>query len=138
MNPAFGRQRGFAIILAIFLLVSLTAIGAYMLTVSKVQLETGIMDEQGARAYQAARAGLDWGAYRVLRDVACPTATIPLPSNLTGFYAEVTCTSFGAETEGGVSVTTFSVVSIGCNATPCSSGSGPTYVERELQLTLAR
>jgi len=141
MRPPLARARGFALILAIFLLLSLTAIGAYMLTVSNVQLETGIMDEQGARAYQAARAGLDWGAYRVLRDVTCPgpgATTIPLPVNLAGFYAEVTCTSFGAETEGGASVTTFRIVSTGCNATPCSGGAGATYVERQLQLMVGR
>lgn len=140
MRAPIARAQGFALILAIFLLVSLTAIGAYMLTVSNVQLETGIMDEQGARAYQAARAGLDWGAYRVLRDATCPpgTTTIPLPANLAGFFAEVTCASFGAETEGGTSVTTYRIVSTGCNATPCSSGSGATYAERQLQLTVAR
>jgi len=134
------RARGFALILAIFLLVSLTAIGAYMLTVSNVQLETGIMDEQGARAYQAARAGLDWGAYRVLRDSTCPPGliTIPLPANLAGFSAEVSCTSFGMETEGGTSVTTYRILSTGCNASPCASGVGATYVERQLQLTVAR
>lgn len=138
MRPVKRRARGFALILAIFLLVSLTAIGAYMLTVSNVQVESGIMDEQGARAYQAARAGLDWGAYRVLRDATCSGATIPLAANLAGFYAEVACTSFGMEGEGGNTVTTYRIVSTGCNATPCSGGSGPTYVERQLQLTVAQ
>lgn len=139
MRAAKRRTRGFALILAIFLLVSLAAVGAYMLTVSNVQVESGIMDEQGARAYQAARAGLDWGAYRVLRDAVCPgTTTIPLAVNLAGFYAEVVCTSFGMETEGGSTVTTYRIVSTGCNATPCSGGTGPTYVERQLQLTVGQ
>jgi MSHA biogenesis protein MshP len=127
---------GFALVLALFLIVSLAAIGAYLLSVSNVQVETGVMDEQGARAYQAARAGLDWGAYRVLRNGNCPvgTTTIPLAS---GFFAEVTCTPFGLENEGGTSVSTYRIVSTGCNATPCASGSGATYVERQLQLTVA-
>lgn len=135
MNPSLRRARGFALVLALFLIVSLAAIGAYLLSVSNVQVETGIMDEQGARAYQAARAGLDWGAYRVLRNGVCPTTTIPLAS---GFIAEVTCTSFGPENEGGTPVSTYRIVSTGCNATPCSSGTGATYVERQLQLTVAR
>jgi len=139
MKTILRRARGFALVMALFLIVSLAAIGAYMLSVSNVQVETGIKDEQGARAYQAARAGLDWGAYRVLRNATCPggTTTITLPANLAGFYAEVTCTSFGAETEGGGAVTTYRVVSTGCNATPCSSGVGATYVERQLHLTVA-
>lgn len=140
MKSSLRRSRGFALVLALFLIVSLSAIGAYLLTVSNVQVESGLMDEQGARAYQSARAGLEWGAYRVLRNATCPagTTTITLPANLAGFYAEVTCTSFGAENEGGTPVTTYRIVSTGCNATPCASGAGAVYVERQLQLTLAR
>jgi MSHA biogenesis protein MshP len=145
MKPIRRRMRGFALILALFLIVSLATIGAYLLTVSNVQVETGIMDEQGARAYQAARAGLDWGAYRVIRAGVCdpgPT-TITFPVNvLSGFHAEVTCESFGAENEGGTPVTTYEIVSTGCNFTPCVIDTGTTYdatyVERQLQLTVAR
>jgi len=141
MKPTLRRARGFALVLALFLIVSLGAIGAYLLTVSNVQVESGIMDEQGARAYQAARAGLDWQAYRVLRVGICdpgPTV-IALPFDLTGFYAEVTCTAFGLESEGGTPVSTYRIVSTGCNpaAPPCASGTGATYVERQLQLTVA-
>jgi MSHA biogenesis protein MshP len=139
MKPTLRRARGFALVLALFLIVSIAAISAYLLSVSNVQVETGIMDEQGARAYQAARAGLDWQAYRVLRVGICdpgPTV-IALPVDLTGFYAEVSCTAFAPENEGGTPVSTFRIVSTGCNATPCASGTGATYVERQLQLTVA-
>lgn len=140
MTSSSRSERGFALILALFLIVSLAAIGAYLLSVSNVQVESGIKDEQGARAYQAARAGLDWGAYRVLRNATCPGATtITFPAGLAGFYAEVTCTPFGTENEGGTPVTTYSIISTGCNFTPCASGAGVgTYVERELLLTVAR
>lgn len=143
MIPTLRRARGFALILALFLIVSLAAIGAYLLSVSNVQVESGIKDEEGARAYQAARAGLDWGAYRVLRAGACAgTTTITFPTGgpsdfLAGFYAEVACTSNPPENEGGAAITTYSIVSTGCNATPCASGSGAAYVERQLQLTVA-
>ena len=138
MTPILRRARGFALVLALFLIVSLATIGAYLLSVSNVQVASGVMDEQGARAYQAARAGLDWGAYQVLRKANCPGATtISLPLNLTGFFAEVTCTQYAPETEAGTPVTTYRIVSTGCNATPCSSGTGATYVERQLQLTVA-
>ena len=136
MRRTLQRARGFALIMALFLIVSLATIGAYLLTVSNVQVETGVMDEQGAHAYQAARAGLEWGAYTVLRNGICPggTTTIALPA---GFYAEVTCTAYGPENEGGTPVSTYRIVSTGCNATPCTSGTGASYVERQLQLTVA-
>ena len=51
-------QGGFAIVSAIFLLVVLAALGAFMLTFSTVQHATSAQDIQGSRAYWAARAGL--------------------------------------------------------------------------------
>ena len=48
-----ARERGFSLILAIFLLVSLAALGAYLLTISTLQQESSAADELGARAYQA-------------------------------------------------------------------------------------
>lgn len=140
MKTKLRRVRGFALVLALFLIVSLAAIGAYLLSVSNVQVETGVMDEQGARAYQAARAGLDWGAYRVLRGVGVcdPPTTITLPADLAGFHAEVTCTEYGPENEGGTPVSTYRIVSTGCNATPSCGATGATYVERQLQLMVAR
>ena len=66
MRSIARRAKGFALILALFLIVSLAVIGGYLLTVSNVQVESGVMDEQGARAYQAARAGVEWGVFRIL------------------------------------------------------------------------
>lgn len=145
MTRSLKRARGFALVMALFLIVTLAALGAYLLTVSNVQLETGIMDEQGARAYQAARAGLEWGAYQVLRNSSCPAPTgFALSGALAGFRAEVTCTNYGAETEAGTPITTYRIVSTGCNASPCATVVLPavppdqTYVERQLQLTVAK
>lgn len=140
MRRRFKQARGFALIMAVFLIVTLAALGGYLLTVSNVQVEAGIMDEQGARAYQAARAGLEWGAYQVLRNSSCvagPTG-FALAGNLSGFRAEVACTAFGTETEAGTSVSTFRITSTGCNAASCSAAPGATYVERQLQLTVAQ
>jgi hypothetical protein len=59
-------------------------------------------------------------------------------AELAGFQAEVTCEDFGPETEGGGIVNTFRIISTGCNLNPCSGVPGPTYVNRQLQLTVAR
>lgn len=132
------RARGFALVLALFLIVTLAAVGAYMITVSNVQVEAGVMDEQGARAYQAARAGLEWGAYQVLRSGLCTGNNFALPSSgsLAGFRAVVTCTPY-AEIEGAGSVTAYVITSTGCNAAvACGGAAVPSYVERQLQLTV--
>lgn len=61
-----NQTRGFAIPAAIFLLVVLSALGAYMVSVSTTQHTNAALDVQGSRAYQAARAGIEWGLWNVL------------------------------------------------------------------------
>jgi len=46
-----ARAGGFSLIMAVFLLVSLAAIGAALLTVSTSQTETSIADEGGALVF---------------------------------------------------------------------------------------
>jgi MSHA biogenesis protein MshP len=90
-NRELPFQRGFAAIAAVFLLVVLAALGAFMLTFSNTQQLTSAQDVQGSRAYWAARAGLEWGLNRVVADSsACPTP--PATFNVEGFGLAVACT----------------------------------------------
>jgi MSHA biogenesis protein MshP len=142
-------DRGFALMLAVFLIVTLAAIGMYLVTVSTGQSQAVSQDVQGVRAYQAARAGLEWGTYRRLINASCAAST-PLPfanAGLSGFCAVVTCsevTPVGGEAEGGATVHVYRITSTGCNATPCdatacpAAAPGPTYAERQLQITITQ
>ncbi|MFA6442609.1 MAG: hypothetical protein WCV99_09745 [Sterolibacterium sp.] len=60
-----AAQHGFSIVAAIFILVVLAALGAFMVTVSTTQAIGSALDIQGSRAYQAARSGIEWGVFRV-------------------------------------------------------------------------
>ena len=60
------RQRGVSIISAIFMLLLFAALAAYMVSLSSSANITSAQDVQGARAYQAAQAGLEWGLLQVL------------------------------------------------------------------------
>jgi MSHA biogenesis protein MshP len=150
------RQRGFLIIAGVFLVVVLAGLVVYLSTVSTTSQAASAADMNAARAYQAARAGMEWGAYQILRnpggafDTSCNSGT---PTNLTfagtlaPFTASVTCTrdnlTEGAST-GGTAVKSYRIVSNGCNE---PTGGGPscpnaatvssTYVEREVRLTIA-
>lgn len=96
-----GMQRGFAIVTAIFLVVILAALGAYMVTTSTTQNIASAQDLQGERAYQAARTGVEWGLYQILQnDVAggfaasCRAAapgTFVSPLPLAGYSVNVSC-----------------------------------------------
>ena len=59
-------QRGFSLPTAIFLLVVLAGLGAVMATFFTVQQQSSALDILGERAYQASRAGIEWGAFQVL------------------------------------------------------------------------
>ena len=120
------RQRGFSLILALFLL--------------------------GARAYQAARGGVDWGLYELLRDPggayasACNAAVVPSPpavqtfplaGALAAFSVRVQCSSTPPTTEGATSGLRAYVLQVtACNQAACPGAPGPTYVERQLQATV--
>lgn len=63
-------QRGFSIVSAIFLLVVLAFLGVAMTTFSTTQHQSAAMDVMGSRAYQAARAGIEWAAFNVVNSPA--------------------------------------------------------------------
>src|SRR3990167_1024656 len=97
-------QRGFSLVSAIFLLVVIAALGTFAVTLSTTQQQSAALDVMGARAYQAARVGIEWGAYQVLPASAAAFATAcrpgpttqtvtPLPNTLAGFTVNVGCSA---------------------------------------------
>ena len=144
-----GSQRGFSIVTAIFLLVVLAALGVFILTVSGTQHRSAALDVQGVQAYQAARAGIEWGAYRVLDPnntlnpatcgtafVTCPAGSTALPAlagSLSPFTVVVTC-NMTQTTEGNRDVRVFAITSTATTGSPGTAG----YIERQLQATLSK
>jgi len=128
-------QNGFSIIAAIFILVVLAALGAFMVTISTTQQVGSALDIQGSRAYQAARSGIEWGLYKVQSYTLgvnngyrytwdCPvTDTGSMCPNRRSCPAAISSFAFpaGATTLAGFTVT------VTCVATPDPGGfSGPT------------
>lgn len=115
---------------AIFLLVVLAALGAAMLTFSAAQHASSAMDIQGARAYQAARAGIEWGAYRALIDNSCAASSnVALGADLSNFSVTVQCS---ATTSGAI--TAWTLTSTASSGSVGSIG----YAERSLQATVSK
>lgn len=133
MRPS--TQRGFAIISAIFLIVVLAALGAFMVTFSTTQHITSAQDVQGSRAYHAARVGIEWGAYQALIGGAgCPPSTTLSPAGtLAGISVAVSCSVFST-TESGTAVTVYQIVATASQGTVGS----PTYSERQLKATISK
>lgn len=66
MKANRSRQTGAALITALFLLLLFAGLAAAMLNLGTAQQAALAQDVRGARALQAARAGLEWGFYQVL------------------------------------------------------------------------
>jgi MSHA biogenesis protein MshP len=127
-------HQGFAAIAAVFLLVVLAALGAFMLTFSNTQQLTSAQDVQGSRAYWAARAGLAWGVGSVaVSSAACPVP--PAPFTVDGFKLTVTCVR-STYSENGNTVVVFTFSSTAqLGVTPPSPGSAG-YIERSVSVSV--
>ena len=136
MKPPTTGQRGVALVNAIFLIVALAALGAYMVSISGVQQATVNQALINARTLIAARAGLDWGIHRAIAPPTAGTgecsssATFGLTGNgLENIQVTVECTP---NTYGLVSI--YQIVSTARN----SSTNSLDYAERKLEATLCR
>ncbi len=127
------HQRGFSVIMGIFLLLLLAALGAFMVTLSTTQNVTSAQDLQGARAYQAANAGIEWGVYRAAITSSCTSTTITtLSDDLAPFTVTVTGT-LTTVTEGGANVNICSIRSTAVTGTVGSVN----FIERQLMASVA-
>lgn len=135
-----ARQRGVSIITAVFLLLLFAALAALMANVISTAHTTAAEDVLGARAYQAARAGAEWGLYQVLdpENLTATSATANLPAcfanNATvpvpGASVSVACYQYGDYQEGSRKVRIYLIKS-----TATLSGPLGVTIEREIDVT---
>jgi MSHA biogenesis protein MshP len=141
MSP---RSRGFAMPMVIALVVVFaTILGTALVRISSAQHVGFGLDLQGVRAYHAARSGLEWGMYHVLRPgfgdcAGIDGRTVVFTGNLSGFRATLTCRQ-SSHTEGGATVNMFAITASGCNdATACPATPFANYVDRQVSVTVAK
>jgi MSHA biogenesis protein MshP len=152
-------QLGFSIVTAVFLVVVLALLGVFIVSVTGLQRSSQALDVQGVRAYQAARAGIEWGAFQVLDPnntlnplpgtcaplemPECPATTqlSSLAGSLSPFTVTVQC-AMTETTEGNRAVRIFEVVATACNQPSGGSclGTAPAagYVERRITAVFAK
>lgn len=129
-NNAQFFQRGVAAIAALFLLVVLAALGAFMVTFSNAQHTSSAQDVQGSRAYWAARAGLEWGIASATS--ACPASSTAL--TIDAFTVTVTCSV--ATYSDSDAINLFNITSVS-TLTGVAVGS-TSYVERSVSASVCR
>ena len=136
-----NKQQGFSLITAIFLLVVLASLMAYMVSLAVVQHSTLARAVQGARAMQAARSGLDYAAYRALQSGICPASeTLNFGSDedaLKAFRVTLECSS-STHVEATDTLQFYRITALAESGSYASGGmANPDYVSRRLRLTVS-
>ncbi|HEV8078672.1 MAG TPA: hypothetical protein VGP45_09830 [Marinobacter sp.] len=130
-----GRTQGFALVAAIFLIVIIALVITAMASLSATQHGTVSLSVQQARAYQAARAGLEWGISQAVDSVcqAEPVAVSLAASNLAEFTnVQVTCVAMRYN-EDNAEVIIYQLIATAQNGEP---GSRPDHAYRRLTATI--
>ena len=136
---------------AIFILVVLASLGAYVVTITSAQHIGSALDIEGSRALQAARSGMDWGIARAVNDPTvfgtgnCQTGSPSVNlttgaggdfASLSGYTVTVTCTGGTSFPDGASTLYSYALTATACNqpnAGVCpNTGPGANYVERRL------
>lgn len=144
------RQAGVGLVTAIFLLVVLAGLAVAMVALGTSQQAGSALDVQGARAYQAARAGIEWGLYQNLRTpgrqcLASSSFALPASSTLRGFVVTVSCTSTpapaSAPSANAPALVRYVISATACNLQPANGScpnpsNNPDYVERQIVVTI--
>lgn len=143
------HQHGFGAIAAIVVLVILAVLAAGIVSISTTQQMTSAQDVMSAKAWQAARAGNEWGLYQALKtqdwagagttcNTASRSATLDLSAG-TGFHVTVSCDSWpyreGESVPGTPKpVRIYQIRAVACSATTCPASdpsvAGAGYIER--------
>jgi len=144
------RSAGVGIVTAIFLLVVLAGLGVALVTIFGAQRQNALLDEQGARAYQAARAGIEWGLFQRLNPAGGGCASdsetgfmLPANSMLAGFAVRVSCRRVEgpASTVSEVNLERWRIRAVACappdagNTCPDRSAN-PDYVRRIVEVQI--
>ena len=128
------KNKGFTLIAAIFLLVVVAGLVAFFVNLRVVQQVTLVYGTQGARALQAARSGVEWGAYVALDTGSCPgnTSFTLSDAELDDFTISVSCTE-SSHDEGGTTIDVFQILSTAVSGTYGSLD----YVQRGISASIS-
>lgn len=127
------NQKGLTIIAAMFVLIVLSLLGAFMAQMIGVQLATENASLQGAKAHLAAKAGVEWATSYISAGGNCTGINnqVMTFSGLSEFTVTLTCGSLSF-TEASANENVYTVT-----ATSQFSGySNSQYVSRTIQAAI--
>jgi len=134
-----ARSAGVGLVTAIFLLVVLAGLGVAMVSLYTAQEASSSLDIEGARAYQAARAGIEFGLFRLRQASAdnCPATPVILKLNaptLSRYTVVVTCTRKDGAPNAPANITSVACNIVDGNQVCTVAPNDPQYVRRRMEV----
>ena len=135
-------QRGVSLVAAIFLLLLMAGLAAFMASILSATHMNLAADVGGSRAYQAARAGVEWGMYQLdpnAQSAALPTCATAngTVTAIAGYSVAVSCVAYPSATtvyqEGGKQIRVFRIV-----ATATALGVKAPGIERQVAVSIEK
>ncbi len=135
-RPGGRKERGFALMAALFVLIILTALAAFAVRIGTTQQQSVAFDVLIARAQAAADSGIEFGANQALKHTQClpSQVVVPTAAALNGFTVIVTCSNPSTH-QIGASATPYHAYDLQSTAQHGAYGS-PDYVARTVSRTV--
>lgn len=149
INPKqYGKaQSGFSVPAALFIVLVLAGLGAFLATIGSSQQLGHAQDIVSSHTFQAARVGMEWGVYQVINTNGtfrnnCEglggSSTLNDMDGLPDIHVEISCRSLPYQ-EGVTKLRSYAIVSTACNSASCGAGvKPPLYVERRLETNITQ
>lgn len=127
-------QAGFALVAAMFVMIIIALVIAAMMRMAGNQHGSNSLAIQQARAYQAARAGLEWGISSALAGNCLASKTLVMSgANLSEFDGVLLSCELQTYSENGNAVRIYTLTATAQNGAP---GGRPDYAYRRLTATV--
>ncbi len=127
-------QQGFTLVMAIFILVVLSLISAYMVRLAAIQQIGSSYVIQNARAYLSAKSGIEWAIARISGGGGCADLIAASPmsfSDINGFTVSISCSNQNFS-EGTDSLDFFRISVL----SEFGNYASADYVSRKLEVTI--
>ncbi len=122
-----AKERGFSLIVVLFLIVVVAGLGAFAVRIGAAQQQTVALGLQVSRAAAAANSGIEWGRARINLSAACNQVFPAAQAGMNNFQVTVSCPPAVAHIDGGA----LSEYTITSTASRGTFGT-PDYVSRSV------
>ncbi|MEM7540251.1 MAG: hypothetical protein AAF384_01570 [Pseudomonadota bacterium] len=130
----FDQSRGFTLLGAVFLIVIVSLLAGFLVSIVGLQKTSTALSTLGARAHYAAISGLEWGVHQTLTTTSCFTSPTTFSVGGIGgeFEVTLTCVATAGVQEGALTYDVFDLDAIA----EFGTAGNEDYVSRRLSASV--